>query len=99
MTNLDFDRRAVRELQLVRRRYAQVDQRLAADFLTKLDDALEWIVAQPLMGSPHLRGTRYFWLKKFPYYLIYAIDNDLIRIVAVAHLKRNPGYWKRRLNP
>jgi plasmid stabilization system protein ParE len=99
MTHLDFDRRAIRELRLARRRYAHVDQRLSDDFVTKLDEAIAWIASHPLMGSPHLHGTRYYRLKRFPYYLIYAIDNDLIRIIAVAHLKRNPGYWSRRLKP
>jgi len=99
MTHLDFDRRAIEELRLARRRYARVDQRLADDFLRKLEDAVTWIVARPLLGSPHLHGTRQRRLKRFPYYLVYAIENDLIRILAVAHFRRNEGYRRRRLNP
>ena len=30
---------------------------------------------------------------KFPYAIIYSIEPDHIRIIAVAHNKRKPGYW------
>ena len=36
-------------------------------------------------------------LDRFPYGLIYAIESDRIRIVAVAHHKRRPEYWRYRL--
>jgi hypothetical protein len=29
--------------------------------------------------------------------MLYAIHGDKIVIVAVAHLKRSPGYWKGRI--
>ncbi|MCZ6674550.1 MAG: type II toxin-antitoxin system RelE/ParE family toxin [Verrucomicrobia bacterium] len=35
-------------------------------------------------------------LARFPYGIIYRIDDDVIYVVAVMHLKRNPGYWKNR---
>ena len=28
--------------------------------------------------------------------LIYRVDGDLIRILAVAHLRQLPGYWRSR---
>nr|CBX31560.1 hypothetical protein N47_E50720 [uncultured Desulfobacterium sp.] len=36
-------------------------------------------------------------LPKFPYSIIYAIEPDHIRIIAVAHSKRKPGYWSARI--
>lgn len=33
----------------------------------------------------------------FPYRVVYFVDDDLLRIVAVAHAKRRPGYWRERL--
>jgi len=32
---------------------------------------------------------------RFPYGIIYAIENDTIYIAAVMHLRREPGYWER----
>jgi len=34
----------------------------------------------------------------FPYNVLYAIEKDTIVIVAVAHQKRRPSYWKARLS-
>jgi plasmid stabilization system protein ParE len=36
-------------------------------------------------------------LSRFPYSLIYAVEPDRIRIMAIAHYKRRPEYWRYRL--
>jgi toxin ParE1/3/4 len=36
-------------------------------------------------------------LSRFPYGLIYAVESDRIRIMAIAHFKRRPEYWRYRL--
>jgi hypothetical protein len=33
---------------------------------------------------------------KFPYQIVYRISADEIRILAFAHLKRRPGFWRHR---
>ena len=33
----------------------------------------------------------------FPYNVLYSIERDLIVIVAVAHQKRRPTYWRTRI--
>ena len=33
----------------------------------------------------------------FPYNLLYAVESDLLVVVAVAHQKRRPGYWRSRV--
>jgi plasmid stabilization system protein ParE len=32
----------------------------------------------------------------FPYQIVYRVTADEIRILAFAHLKRCPGFWRRR---
>jgi toxin ParE1/3/4 len=44
-----------------------------------------------------LNGTRRFVLRRFPFSIIYLDDPEVRSIVAVAHSKRKPGYWKVRL--
>lgn len=41
------------------------------------------------------RSTR---LRRFPYRLIFIVCNDGVRILALAHVRRKPGYWKWRLS-
>jgi len=50
----------------------------------------------PLSYPSYLHGTRRVLLKRFPYFIVFFNWQDEIYIVAVAHAKRRPGYWKRR---
>jgi plasmid stabilization system protein ParE len=50
----------------------------------------------PRIGEPLDSRHRRFPLRKFPFGLIYRIDGDLIRIIAVAHRRQRPGYWRGR---
>jgi plasmid stabilization system protein ParE len=43
------------------------------------------------------QGLRRCRLARFPYGLIYAVDNDDIIVLAVAHLHRKPDYWRDRV--
>ena len=33
----------------------------------------------------------------FPYRVVYFVDGDALVVVAIAHAKRRPGYWRDRL--
>jgi plasmid stabilization system protein ParE len=36
-------------------------------------------------------------LTSFPYRVVYFAEDDVLTIVAVAHAKRRPGYWRERV--
>jgi plasmid stabilization system protein ParE len=50
----------------------------------------------PELGGPGAHSTRRLYLKRFPYTLIFRIQSDTVRIIAVAHQRRRPGYWAGR---
>lgn len=43
------------------------------------------------------RRMRRVPVARFPYSVVYADGPDHVRIVAFAHAKREPGYWRHRL--
>ncbi len=55
------------------------------------------ILDYPKVGSPFSKNTRRCLAKRFPYGIIYQIHEDTVRIIAVPHLSRRPGYWERRV--
>lgn len=67
-----------------------------AAFLTELDGAVERIAETPGQWPVYLQGTRRFLLRKFPFAIIYREVGETIQLVAVAHGRRKPGYWKDR---
>jgi toxin ParE1/3/4 len=70
----------------------------AADaFLTELDRAMEKIAEAPEMSPRHVRGTRRFLMRHFPFSIIYRELSGKIEVIAIAHGRRKPRYWKDRL--
>ena len=54
--------------------------------------------AGPLFRDVHLeRGVRRRIVRSFPFVLAYRVLGDTIRIDAVVHTRRRPGYWHRRV--
>ena len=41
-------------------------------------------------------NTRRLLVSRFPYQIIYRVRPRKIVVVALAHVKRRPGYWKDR---
>ncbi len=36
-------------------------------------------------------------MKRFPFLIVYALFTDRLVVIAVAHTRREPGYWRERL--
>src|SRR5215218_8529835 len=70
---------------------------LGARFEQDLLDTIDFITKHPLTGNPLTPTVRKFRLRTFRYNVIYVVDEDEIVIVAVAHHRRRPGYWRNRL--
>lgn len=56
-------------------------------------DIAEFPLAVPLIRI----GIRKKVLLHFPYNVLYSVESDTLLIVAVAHQKRRPNYWRSRL--
>ena len=71
---------------------------LGGESFDGIADTFELIKARPEIGSAASadRQTRRVIVPRFPYQVIYCLRPSEIVIVAVAHLKRRPGYWKSR---
>jgi hypothetical protein len=67
------------------------------EFRLAVSNVIHHIVKAPLRWPAYLHGTRRFVLDRFPFSIIYLNDPEVLSIVAVAHSKRKPGYWKARL--
>ncbi|HLG15764.1 MAG TPA: type II toxin-antitoxin system RelE/ParE family toxin [Blastocatellia bacterium] len=77
--------------------YNEREEDLGRDFLDELDRVIRRIKSFPLASTEIEPGIRRCLFARFPYGLIYGIDEDLIIVVAVSHLHRQPRYWFDRL--
>ena len=77
--------------------YLERSEIAAARFIVEIELALIAIGKNPQRWPLGRRGTRKFILPNFPFSLIYRELPSKIQMVAVAHGKRHPDYWKDRL--
>ena len=68
----------------------------AAAFAAELDKAVDSVSESPDRWPAYIQGTRRYLLSRFPFYLVYQANTGMVRILAVAHARRRPGYWKTR---
>lgn len=69
---------------------------LGSEFLAVLASVIALLRGNSELGAPHRAGTRRFVLPRFPYSLIYLDEPEVIVFAAVAHHRREPGYWTDR---
>jgi len=68
----------------------------AQAFALEIDRALNAIAAAPERWPVQLSGERRFTLSRFPYSVLYRTRAGEIFIVAIAHHRRRPEFWRRR---
>jgi len=72
---------------------------LGSDFLDDVQRVVETLREHPKLGRAVGQGLRQVLLHRFPFSLIYSTETDAILVIAVAHQRRRPGYWKDRSEP
>ncbi len=84
------------ELFTIARRYDRKQEFLGDQLLDEAQRTLAFIKEYPLARTPICGTTRRWRLKRFPYGLLYAVEGDIIYILAVGHLRRQPRFWTTR---
>jgi toxin ParE1/3/4 len=69
---------------------------LGRAFILEFERSAALLVEQPEVGAPWRGEVRRFPLRRFPYSIVYYLRDDSIRILAVAHQSRKPGFWRSR---
>ena len=62
----------------------------------QVEEALIAITRTPGLGTPGPANTKLFPVRRFPVSLVYRVDGDMVRAVAVAGQRRRPGLWLAR---
>ena len=69
---------------------------LGHEFLDELRATYDRVADGPLKYQ-HLRsGIRRALVRRFPYGVYFAVDDDVIVVLAVLHASRDPAEWQRR---
>jgi len=97
-----FEDEADAEYRLAGRWYEERREHLGIEFFDAVDATIDQILEVPQAGAriPRLPSefpVRRRAVRRFPYHVVYIETPSEIRILAVVHDRRKPGYWQARL--
>lgn len=93
---VEFAQQAIAELEEAFAFYEARSPGLGHDFRTEAQHALSLVAAHPRAWKAVGDGLRQCKLNRFPYALVYGLDEQRIVVIAVANLRRKPRYWRKR---
>jgi len=98
VTRVRLSQEAEEELLAAAAWYEQKRPGLGVELIARIDAALEQIAERP-ESCPLWRPDRPYRQKvlaRFPYVIFFVFEPDVIAVVAIAHTRRRPGYWRAR---
>lgn len=97
-----FEDEADAEYRHAGRWYEGRREGLGIEFFDAVDATIRQIVDFPRLGVsvprvPRDLPVRRLAVRRFPYHVVYLTTAEGVRVLAVTHDRRKPGYWKGRL--
>ena len=77
--------------------YERQQAGLGLSLIQQIRKACDQISERPLANRLVRGAIRRKIVGRFPYSILYRMDKDEIIVVAVAHQRRRPGYWRGRM--
>jgi toxin ParE1/3/4 len=94
---IEFLRGAAEDLFEAVEYYEMRQRGLGGDLAAEVQRVAAVLLELPTLGESLDRIHRRIQLKRFPYGLIFRLEGDVIRVVAVAHRRRRARYWSFRV--
>lgn len=84
------------EVDTARDYYENEVEGLGKAFVHAVRGSIEEIKSNPTASRIIQGSYRRFLTPRFPFGIIYQVSQDTLYVVAVAHLRKRPNYWKNR---
>lgn len=65
-------------------------------FLAHVEEVFTQVERSPELFAKVFQDLRLARVRRFPYVIIYRVDDDQVTVVAVYHTSRDPRGWRRR---
>lgn len=87
---------AERDIQEAFLWYVERNRLMADAFRAEVFDSIDRVGTSPLGKAADTLGNRSRVLHRFPYSVVYEVTENTVTILAVAHHRRLPGYWRAK---
>ena len=95
--NLELHELAEEELWNAVDYYDEKRHRLGKEFACELQTFMKTIRGHPAHFPIVKDNIRKCVLKRFPYIVVFEIQEDTVFVLAIFHTSRNPDLWEKRL--
>lgn len=97
---LDIRPDALADIEEAAEWYEDQEPGMGADFARTILQAIDSLPTNPLIHRVRDRRRNVRWLlpHRFPYRIVYQMQDELITVFAVLHAARLDRHWKRRLS-
>ncbi|MBF0342414.1 MAG: type II toxin-antitoxin system RelE/ParE family toxin [Magnetococcales bacterium] len=96
MYRIEFHPEAATEFNETVMWYEKQRPGLGTLVLAAMDRGLNSLAADPERWNFFVGNVRRHLLQRFPLAILYEVTEPQIRVLAVMHLRRRPGYWRHR---
>jgi len=93
---VSFHPEAVQELRAAFLWYYDRNPIVAQSFQEETEHTIDTVLEDPRRWLKWGGRERKFVFPHFPFNLIYRVNFGAVEVLAIAHQKRKPGYWKTR---
>ncbi len=99
MKDFDFHDSVYAEFEEAIEYYEAISEELGQSFKENYERLVEEIIENPTRVSFRDKANeiRRGFMERFPYILLYKIEEKEIYFLALAHERKQPNYWKNRL--
>jgi plasmid stabilization system protein ParE len=77
--------------------YESQDNGLGSEFVRAIDNCISSIGRNPMSYAIVYQEARQALVRRFPYIILYVVQEDTVFVIGFFHSKRNPNDWQERL--
>ncbi len=66
-------------------------------FISEFERVTRLLMDNPELGMKTVAKARRFAMRRFPFFVVYRIFPDRFFVIAIAHQRRRPGFWRNRV--
>ena len=78
--------------------YEERREGLGYDFLLQVEAGLRFIENNPFVFPEKYKGTRRYLIKRFPYKIVYIVEDSKVIVLGILHGRRDPKWIAKRIN-
>jgi toxin ParE1/3/4 len=103
MRRVRLEAKAKAELQAAIAWHEEQAPGLGTMLWESVDDVLRRLKKTPdgsttVPGVPPELGVRRAFTRRFPYAVVFIVQGDDVKVIAIAHSSRRPNYWLNRVH-